>query len=122
MIEGFWSWATAALLIFFLGWLPLVWGGEAFNVSLLSYNLPRITTNIMTLAMIGMFVSSIISMLLLPPRPPHYSRWKNLSMIFQWLLLPITLIVFGTFPSLDAQARLIIGKRLGFWVTEKKRK
>ncbi len=122
MIEGFWSWATAALLIFFLGWLPLAWGGEAFNVSLLSYNLPRMTANIMTLAMIGMFSSAITSMLLLPPRPPYYSRWKNLSMIFQWLLLPITLIVFGTFPSLDAQARLILGKRLGFWVTEKKRK
>lgn len=122
MIEGFWSWATAALLIFFLGWLPLAWGGETFNISLLSYNLPRITASIMTLAMIGMFISAIISMLLLPPRPPHYSRWKNLSMIFQWLLLPITLIVFGTFPSLDAQARLILGKRLGFWVTKKTRK
>ena len=122
VFEGFWAWAVAALLIFFLGWLPLILGGEEFNVNLLSYNLPRLTSYIMTIAMIGMITSAIISMLLLPPRPSGVSRWKNLSMIFQWLLLPITLIAFGAFPVLDAQTRLILGKRLGFWSTEKFRK
>jgi len=122
ILDGFWSWATAVLLIFFLGWLPLILGGEEFNVTLLSYNLPKLTGNIMTLAMIGMIISAILSLLLLPPRPPGFSRWKNLSMIFQWLLLPITLIIFGAFPALDAQTRLMLGKPLGFWVTEKARK
>jgi len=122
IIEGFWSWAVCALLIFFLGWLPLVLGGENFNTTLLSYNLPRLTRNLMTLAMIGMVVSTIISMLILPPRPKNYGKLKNLSIIFQWLILPLTLIIFGSFPALDAQARLIFGKYLGFWVTEKTRK
>ncbi len=97
-------------------------GGEGFNISLLSYNLPRLTGQIMTVAMMGMMISATISMLLLPPRPASCSRWKNLSMIFQWLLLPLTLIGFGTFPALDAQTRLILGKPLGFWVTEKVKK
>ncbi|PIP17358.1 MAG: hypothetical protein COX44_00325 [Candidatus Portnoybacteria bacterium CG23_combo_of_CG06-09_8_20_14_all_37_13] len=119
LLDGFWSWATCALLIFFLGWLPLILGGEGFNISLLSYNLPRLTGQIMTVAMIGMVTAAIISMLLLPPRPVGSSPWKNLSMIFQWLLLPLTLIGFGTFPALDAQTRLMLGKPLGFWVTEK---
>ena len=122
VLEGFWSWGTVALLIFFLGWLPLVLGGENFNISLLSYNLPKITSYIMTAAMIGMIVSAAISMLLLPPRPVRCPRWKNLSMLLQWLLLPITLILFGTLPALDAQIRLLLGKHLGFWVTEKTRK
>ena len=122
VIEGFWSWATVALLIFFLGWLPLMLGGESFNVTMLSYNLPKITSYIMTAAMIGMIVSAIISQLILPPRPSRCSRWKNLSMVLQWLLLPITLIIFGTLPALDAQIRLMLGKHLGFWVTEKVRK
>lgn len=122
MIEGFWSWATAALLVFLLGWLPLVFGGEKFNNSLLSYNLPQITSYLMTLAMIGMLVSGIISFLLLPPKPKGYSKWKNLTMVLQWLLLPITLIGFGVFPALEAQTRLIFNKPLGFWVTEKSRK
>ena len=119
LFDGFWSWATCALLIFFLGWLPLILGGEGFNVSLLSYNLPRLTGQIMTVAMIGMVTAAIISLLLLPPRPVGSSRFKNLSLVFQWLLLPLTLIGFGTFPALDAQTRLMSGKPLGFWVTEK---
>ncbi len=122
VLEGFWSWATSALLIFFLGWLPLLLGGEQFNISLLSYNLPRLTSNLMTISMIGMVLGAGISMSLLPPKPAHYGKWKNLSMIFQWLLLPFTLIFFGAFPAIDAQTRLMLGKRLGFWPTEKTRK
>ncbi|MCX6759721.1 MAG: glycosyltransferase family 2 protein, partial [Candidatus Nealsonbacteria bacterium] len=119
ILEGFWSWAVAALLIFLLGWLPLILGGGDFQVTLLSYNLPKLTSRIMTIAMIGMIVSAILSIFLLPPRPKNFSKWKNLSMIFQWLLLPFTLIIFGAFPALEAQLRLALGKYLGFWVTEK---
>ncbi|MFQ6083819.1 MAG: hypothetical protein ACE5WD_10730 [Candidatus Aminicenantia bacterium] len=120
ILEGFWSWATSALLIFFLGWLPLILGGEKFNITILSYNLPRLTSNLMTLAMIGMVVSVILSFFILPPRPKNFSLLKNLSMVFQWLLLPFTLIFFGAIPALDAQTRLIFGRYLGFWPTEKK--
>jgi len=122
VFEGFWSWATAALLIFLLGWLPLFLGGKEFSITLLAYNLPKLVATLMTLAMIGMLVSAIISFLLLPPRPKNYPKLKNLSMIFQWLLLPITLIFFGAFPALDAQTKLMLGKPLGFWVTEKTRR
>ncbi len=122
ILEGFWSWATAALLIFFLGWLPLLLGGEKFNVTLLSYNLPRLTSTLMTIAMFGMIASAVISFFLLPPRPKNCSKLKNLSMVLQWLLLPLTLILFGAIPALDAQTRLMLGKPLGFWVTEKARK
>lgn len=122
ILEGFWSWATAALLIFSLGWLPLFLGGEKFNFTLLSYNLPRLTSRLMALAMHGMLIGAIISLLLLPPRPKNYSKLKTFSMFFQWFFLPLTLIFFGSFPALDAQTRLMIGKPLEFWVTEKKRK
>ena len=121
ILDGFWVWATSALLIFFLGWLPLILGSEDFQTSLLSYNLPRFTSYIMTLAMLGMLVSAIVSLQLLPPRPKKVSRWKSLSMVLQWFLLPFTLIVFGSFPALEAQTRLLFGKYLGFWVTEKAR-
>ncbi|MFH1582647.1 MAG: glycosyltransferase family 2 protein [bacterium] len=122
ILDGFWAWATSALLIFFLGWLPLILGGMNFQISLLSYNLPRITSYIMTAAMMGMILSAILSLVILPPKPKKFGKWKNLSMVLQWLLLPATLILFGTFPSLDAQLRLFLGKHLGFWVTEKVRK
>ena len=122
MLEGFWSWSVVALLIFFLGWLPLAIGGQEFQGTILSYNLPRLTSYLMTIAMIGMIVSAITSLMLLPPRPKEISWWKRVSMVFQWFLLPITLIGFGAFPSLESQTRLMLGKYLGFWPTEKAKK
>ena len=122
MLDGFWSWAVAALLIFFLGWLPLRIGSPDFQTSMLSYNLPYLTSYIMTAAMAGMIVSAVISLLILPPRPEKHGKLKSFSMLLQWFLLPVTLIFFGSFPSLESQMRLALGKDLGFWVTEKTRK
>ncbi|MBI2038897.1 MAG: glycosyltransferase family 2 protein [Candidatus Niyogibacteria bacterium] len=120
-LEGFWGLATNPILIFLLGWLPLMMGGPEFNATLLSYNLPRITRLLMTVAMLGLFTSAVISTRLLPPRPAGYGKWRHISMIFQWLLIPVTIVVFGAIPGLDAQLRLALGRPLGFWVTPKRR-
>jgi len=126
ILDGFWSWATAALLLFILGWLPILLGGQKFNFSVLSFNLPILTGQIMTISMIGMLVSAILSTMLLPPVPRDmkwYLRWFKKSTVFlQWIFLPVTLILFGSLPSLDAQVRLMLGHYMGFWVTEKVRK
>ncbi|MEK7599396.1 MAG: glycosyltransferase family 2 protein [Patescibacteria group bacterium] len=119
--EGFWGLATNPILIFLLGWLPVFLGGDAFNATLLSYNLPRITRILMTLAMLGLVGSAIISTSLLPPRPPGFGKRRFLAMIIQWLLIPLTIIFFGSIPGLDSQARLALNKPLGFWVTPKNR-
>ncbi len=122
VIDGFWSWATAALLIFALGWLPIMFGGERFVGSVLSYNLPRLTGQIMTYSLLGLVVSAALSTLMLPRKPKNVSWIKGLTLFLQWALLPFTLIIFGTFPALDAQIRLMLGRYMGFWVTEKVRK
>jgi hypothetical protein len=61
----------------------------------------------------------IISTLLLPPRPKGYGRRKSLEMVTQWILIPITAILFSSFPAIDAQTRLMFGKYLTFRVTKK---
>jgi hypothetical protein len=119
--EAFWSWATNSLLIFLLGWLPLFLGGEEFNRTVLSYNLPRMTRLIMTLAMIGLVGSAFYALRILPPRPAKYKGRKYIWMILQWILIPIVMIVFGAIPALISQTRLMFGKYMGFWVTKKKR-
>ena len=121
-LEGFYSWATAAILVFVLGWLPLALGGDAFNRTVLAFNLPKLTSYIMTLAMLGMFVSAGVSMLLLPKKPAKYKKHKYAFMLLQWLLLPITTIFFGSIPALEAQTRLMLGKYMGFFVTSKVRR
>src|SRR6185436_16496610 len=68
-LDGYWSWATAALLLFLLGWLSILLGGSKFNVSVLSFNLPILTSRIMTVFFMGMLISAILSTMLLPPLP-----------------------------------------------------
>jgi len=122
IIDGFWSWATAALLLFALGWLPIFLGGQSFNLTVLSFNLPILTSRIMTISLFGMIISAILSTMLLPSLPKGMSQFKKISVFLQWIFLPVTLIVFGAFPALDAQIRLMLGNYMGFWVTEKVRK
>ncbi len=122
-IEGFHSWATNSILIFALGWLPLLIGKEGFSQTVLSYNLPTITRYILLFATVGIASSAILSVMLLPPKPEGL-RWRHyLLYIVQWALLPITLILFGSLPALESQTRLMIGGkfRLGFWITPKGR-
>lgn len=120
-IEGFHSWATNALMIFALGWLPVLLGGRKFGVSVLSYNLPYITRDIISLSMIGVVSSAVLSIILLPPKPEWFQSRYYLLYFFQWLLMPLTLIIFGSLPALEAQTRLMLGGkwRLGFWATPK---
>jgi len=120
-IHGFWSWATNALIIAVIGWMPMLLGGDRFNSTVLSGNLPLITQNFMNVAMVGLILSSVISSLLLPKRPRKYTFWKNILMILEWVFVPVTIVIFGSVPCFDAQIRLMRAKYMGFWVTPKSR-
>ncbi|HTX86450.1 MAG TPA: glycosyltransferase family 2 protein [Candidatus Nanoarchaeia archaeon] len=121
-VYGFHSWATNALIIGVVGWLPLFFGGDAFNAMVISGNLPNVTQTLMTLSMIGLLISAAVSSLLMPRRPAGVSRFKRVMIVFEWILLPVGIIFFGAFPALDAQTRLMFGKYMGFLVTPKTRK
>ncbi len=121
-IEGFWSLSTNALLILFLGWLPPLLGGDVFSTTVLAHNLPRITQILLTLAMVGLASAAVISLALLPTRPkkkPYHWKWW---LVLEWLTIVVTGTIFGAIPGLEAQTRLMLGKKLGFWRTPKVRK
>ena len=118
-IEGFWTWATNSVIIFSLGWLPPLLCGNEFSGSVLAHNLPRVTQIIMTLAMIGLLSSAVVSLLILPPRHPHAPRVPLAWMFLQWLTIPLVTVVLGSIPAIEAQTRLALGNRLGFWPTPK---
>lgn len=118
-VEGHYSWATTPLILAFLGWLPLLLGGERFNESVLAHNLPYITRFLMTLAMAGLVVSLFMSFFLLPPKPKKYSNWRYFFMFAQWFLAPF-IFLLSAIPAIHAQTRHMLGKYMGeFWVTEK---
>lgn len=120
-LEGMYSWATAPLLIFILGYLPLWVAPGTLRASALYQNTPHTLSALMTLSMAGVFISALLSFGLLPPRPAHKRPYAFVVMILQWVLVPLTFTLFGAVPAIDAQTRLMFGKYLGFNVTEKKR-
>lgn len=118
--EGMYSWATVPILIFILGRLPLYLAPETVRTMALYQNTPFTLETLMNLAMAGILLSAVLSLLLLPA-PPCQRLWNYPLMILQWILLPITLILFGSVPAIDAQTRLMLGKYLGFYVAKKVR-
>lgn len=119
-IEGMHTWATAPVIMFVLGWLPL-WVASGRSNAIINAA-PFTLQQLMQLSMIGILISAIVSLTLLPRRPKEVRGSTWLVMIFQWALLPITFIVFGSIPAIDAQTRLMMGRYLGFKVTKKIRK
>lgn len=121
IFEGNHSWATSSIIIALLGWIPVLYGNPDFHRTVLAYNLPYITRTLASLAMLGMIVTMTLTFLLLPVAPPGTPKRKYLYMVLQWALVPIIASVLGSIPALDAQTRMMIGRPLGFWVTEKNR-
>jgi cellulose synthase/poly-beta-1,6-N-acetylglucosamine synthase-like glycosyltransferase len=119
--EGKWSWAVVALLITVLGKLPLWLASPEVRQSTLFFNTPHVLESLMTLAMAGLIISAIMSMLILPDRPKHHHPYKYVYMLLQWVLLPVSLVLFSSLPCLDAVTHLMLGRYLGFNVSSKKR-
>ncbi len=119
LFEANYSLATSSIYIAVIAWLPLLFG-PGFNETVLSQNMPAIIRVLLALTWIGLITSMAISMLLLPPKPPGFGRRKTLEMLAQWIVIPITAILFSSFPAIDAQTRFMLGKYMTFWVTEKK--
>ncbi len=119
--EGKWSWALAALLITILGQLPMWVAGGTIEQSALFFNTPHLLQILMSLAMLGLLLSALLSFPLLPPRPRSHPHHKYVTMVLQWLLLPISLIFMSAIPAIDAVTHLMFGRYLGFNVSQKKR-
>lgn len=116
-MEGMFTWATAPILIFVLGYVPFWMVGNTENA--LIANSPFTLEWIMRIATLGVLVTGGMSFVMLPPRPAPTKPYNWVIMAAQWLLLPLTSILFGAFPAIDAQTRFMFGKYLGFNVTKK---
>lgn len=120
--EGKWSWSLVALIITIIGRLPLWLADEEVRQTALFFNAPHMLEILMTISMFGLLLSATFSFPLLPKRPDSEPIHKYLTMIFQWLLLPVSLIFLSAIPAIDAVTHLMFGKYLGFNVSQKKRK
>lgn len=119
-LEGHVSWATTSLMLAIVAWSP-IYLSSLFQHTVLGVNYPLLYIQLLRLSLVGLAVTLTISLLMLPPFPR--GRRIGLSVVLEYLtapfLLPITNILFGSLPAIDAQTRLMFGRYLEFRVTEK---
>jgi hypothetical protein len=115
------NWATWAIIISFITPLVLFWGKVVMKNALVLFNLSYINSIVFQSLGAIFIISFIISWQYLPDRPKDVSRFIYVSFVIQWLSMPLISAVLGSFPALDAQTRLMLGKYLGFFPTPKKR-
>lgn len=111
--------AVVAIMVALGGWVPLLVNPQASH-SIAAHQLPEVVSIIQRLAMVGLFITILLMLKMLPPRPERYKRRRTLGMVLQWLLMPLTSIGFSSLASFNAQTHLAMGKYLDkFDVTEK---
>ena len=120
--EGVYTWATLPILILMMGYLPIWIADMRIHYDVIIHNAPLILERVMNFGLGGIMAISTFNIIFLPPKPKGVSWFKYPIMLLQWVLFPITIILFGSIPSVEAQTRLMLGGkfRLGFQVTKKK--
>ncbi|MDP3733436.1 MAG: glycosyltransferase family 2 protein [Candidatus Daviesbacteria bacterium] len=119
-IWGDLKWGFLAIFVTFGGLLiPLV--NPNFKLSVLSVNLPIISSWVLTIAFLGLFATIYVHEKTVPKRPANWNFFQKLWSYLQWLFVPIILITISSLPAIDAQTSLMFGKKLEFRVTNKAR-
>lgn len=115
------AWATWAFLLTLVGWLPVLFAGREFSSSVLYYSAPRITGIIFNLASLALIATIVLSLCLLPKKHVKNTLLKRIGFALEWLLVPLIVVLLSALPALDAQTRLMLGRYMEFWVTDKDR-
>ena len=105
----------------FGGWVPLI-VYAASSRSVIVHQLPNVISALQQIATVGIFITILISLKMLPPRPERYKKRRSVWMVLQWVYMPVTSICYNAAAAAYSQTRLALGKYLDkFDVTQKGR-
>jgi hypothetical protein len=107
LLDGHVTLAIMAPIVAFGGWVPMIMNVSSHDM--VAYNLPNIVSVIETIASIGLIITVLVSFRMLPPRPDKYRKGRALLMLLQWILMPITSILYQSAAAFYAQTRLMLG-------------
>ncbi len=120
LIEKFSIWYTIAFLITF-GSAMLTVVNPEIKLTTLGYLLPQISATVLTSALVILIPVMIFRNKIVRPIPKSWPWWKRLWTWVEGPLVIIKLLLYNFVPYLDAQTRMMVGKRLEFWSTPKVR-
>lgn len=122
MYESNVSWATWGFMLTILNWLPALVAGREFSSTVMYFSAPRISGIIFNLAGLALLTTIALSMLFLPRPTSRRPLLRRVLHALEWPLVPVITLFFSALPALDAQTRLMLGKRMEFWVAGKGRR
>ena len=118
LLDGHVMLAAMSPIVAFGGWVPRLLNFESRQ--LVTYNLPNTVSAVQLVASIGLMITILVSLRMLPPRPARYKKNKSIFMVLQWVLMPVVAIVYQSFAAFYAQTRLMTGRYMeNFDVTRK---
>jgi cellulose synthase/poly-beta-1,6-N-acetylglucosamine synthase-like glycosyltransferase len=116
LLEGHVTWAVGTILVLFGGFVPNLFTNKQYS----AVELPLIVSRIQTVALIALVGMLFLALKTLPPKPAHYKRHRTIFMVLQWVMLPVTSLVYNSLAALNSQTRLMFRRYLSkFDVTEK---
>jgi hypothetical protein len=90
-----------------------------FGRTALGYSVPKLSSFILTLALVFLVVMIVIDNIQKPKRPNNFSFFRLLLTPFEFVLMPLAGFLFTALPGIDAHTRLMLGKYMEYKVTEK---
>lgn len=91
----------------------------AFGRTTLGYTVPKVSSFLLTVALAFLVIMLIFDYIYKPKRPEGFPVWRVLLTPFEFVLMPITGLIFSALPGLDAHTRLMLGKYIEYRITEK---
>lgn len=88
---------------------PFVDPGYSYKIYESVRDLPAAVAPIQQLMLLGVIVSALLTWRMLPKRPPHVPWHRSIGMVAQWLLIPITGLLFNSATAFYSQLRLFFG-------------
>ena len=107
LLDGHITLAIMAPIITFGAWVPMIMNLSSHDM--VTYNLPNIVSIIETIASIGLFITILVSFRILLKRPAKYRKGRSIMMVLQWILMPITSLLYQSIAAYYAQTRLMLG-------------
>ncbi|KKU02557.1 MAG: hypothetical protein UX99_C0002G0024 [Candidatus Amesbacteria bacterium GW2011_GWB1_47_26] len=85
----------------------------------IGFMLPKISSAILSVALVFLIIILIVDAKNRPPRPREFPRWRAWLGPLEFVLMPLVGFFFVSLPGLDAHTRLMLGRYLEYRVTEK---
>ena len=107
LLDGHITLAILAPIVAFGGWVPMIMNLSSHTM--VGYSVPSIVSIVETFASIGLIISVLVSFKILPKRPAKYKKGRSILMFLQWILMPVTSILYQSVAAFYSQTRLMLG-------------